>query len=72
MEVVVSHRRTSLWTTGVLLAASAAALKKMGHTVKVLPAWGSIGHMQAIRIDPRTGTMMAGGDPRRTAYAMGY
>jgi gamma-glutamyltranspeptidase/glutathione hydrolase len=49
-----------------------AALKAMGHKVTVLPGWGSLGHMQAIRIDPRTGTMMAGGDPRRTAYAMGY
>ena len=49
-----------------------AALKTMGHHLKVLPGWGSLGHMQAIRIDPRTGTMMAGGDPRRTAYAMGY
>jgi gamma-glutamyltranspeptidase/glutathione hydrolase len=49
-----------------------AALKAMGHKVKVLPGWGSLGHMQAIRIDPKTGTMMAGGDPRRTAYAMGY
>jgi gamma-glutamyltranspeptidase/glutathione hydrolase len=49
-----------------------AALKAMGHTVRVLPGWGSLGHMQAIRVDPRTGRMMAGGDPRRTAYAMGY
>lgn len=49
-----------------------AALKAMGHKVTVLPGWGSLGHMQAIRVDPRTGTMMAGGDPRRTAYAMGY
>jgi len=49
-----------------------AALKAMGHTVRVLPGWGSLGHMQAIRVDPRTGAMMAGGDPRRTAYAMGY
>jgi len=49
-----------------------AALKAMGHTIRVLPGWGSLGHMQAIKIDPRTGTMMAGGDPRRTAYAMGY
>lgn len=48
------------------------ALKAMGHKVTVLPGWGSLGHMQAIRIDPKTGTMMAGGDPRRTAYAMGY
>jgi gamma-glutamyltranspeptidase/glutathione hydrolase len=53
-------------------AETSAALKAMGHTVRVLPGWGSLGHMQAIRIDPKTGTMMAGGDPRRTAYAMGY
>jgi gamma-glutamyltranspeptidase/glutathione hydrolase len=53
-------------------AATIAALKAMGHNVRVLPGWGSLGHMQAIRLDPKTGTMMAGGDPRRTAYAMGY
>ena len=48
------------------------ALKAMGHKVRVLPGWGSIGHMQTIRIDPVTGTLTAGGDPRRTGYAMGY
>ena len=53
-------------------AETIAALKAMGHKVQVLPGWGSLGHMQAIRVDPRTGVMMAGGDPRRTAYAMGY
>lgn len=52
--------------------ATIAALRQMGHDVRVLPGWGSLGHMQAIRIDPKTGAMMAGGDPRRTAYAMGY
>ncbi len=49
-----------------------AALKAMGHNLRVLPGWGSLGHMQAIRIDPKTGTMMAGADPRRTGYAVGY
>jgi gamma-glutamyltranspeptidase/glutathione hydrolase len=39
------------------------ALKAMGHKVTVLPGWGSLGHVQAIRVDPKTGTMMAGGDP---------
>jgi gamma-glutamyltranspeptidase/glutathione hydrolase len=53
-------------------AETIAALKAMGHAIRVLPGWGSLGHMQAIRFDPKTGTMMAGGDPRRTAYAMGF
>jgi gamma-glutamyltranspeptidase / glutathione hydrolase len=48
------------------------ALKAMGHKVRVLPGWGSIGHMQTIKIDLVTGAMTAGGDPRRTGYAMGY
>jgi gamma-glutamyltranspeptidase/glutathione hydrolase len=53
-------------------AATIDALKAMGHSVRVLPGWGSIGHMQTIRIDPVTGAITAGGDPRRTGYAMGY
>ena len=53
-------------------AETIAALKAMGHKVTVLSGWGSLGNMQAVRIDPKTGTMMAGGDPRRTAYAVGY
>ncbi len=48
------------------------ALKAMGHKLRVLPGWGSIGHMQTIRVDPVTGALTAGGDPRRTGYAMGY
>ncbi len=42
------------------------ALKAMGHTVGVLPGWGSLGHMQTIRVDPVTGTLTAGGDPQHT------
>ncbi len=53
-------------------AATIEALKAMGHKLRVSPGWGSIGHMQTIRIDPVTGTITAGGDPRRTGYAMGY
>ena len=52
--------------------ATIEALRTMGHTIDVLPGWGSIGHVQAIRIDPVTGAMTAGADPRRTGYAMGY
>ena len=53
-------------------AATIAALEAMGHTVEVLPGWGSLGHMQVIRIDQKTGARTAGADPRRTGYAMGY
>jgi gamma-glutamyltranspeptidase/glutathione hydrolase len=52
--------------------ATIEALRKMGHTLRVQPGWGSIGHMQTIRIDPVNGTITAGGDPRRTGYAIGY
>jgi gamma-glutamyltranspeptidase/glutathione hydrolase len=53
-------------------AATLEALKAMGHKLRVSPGWGSIGHMQTIKIDLVTGTITAGGDPRRTGYAMGY
>jgi gamma-glutamyltranspeptidase/glutathione hydrolase len=53
-------------------AATIDALKAMGHRVSVQPGWGSIGHMQTIKIDLVTGAITAGGDPRRTGYAMGY
>ena len=57
---------------GRVAPATIAALKAMGHKVEVLPGWGSLGHMQVIRIDQKTGAMTAGADPRRTGYAMGY
>src|SRR5262249_18478199 len=63
VEVQVENRIT---------AETIEALKAIGHKVRGLPGWGSRGPMPAIRIDPITGTMMAGADPRRTGYAMGY
>ncbi len=57
---------------GRVPAATISALRAMGHTVEVLPGWGSLGNMQVIRIDQKTGAMTAGADPRRTGYAMGY
>ena len=32
----------------------------------------AIGNMQGILRNPRTGTMTAGADPRRTGYAIGW
>lgn len=53
-------------------AGDIAALRALGHTVTVLPGWGSLGHMQVIARDPKTGRLIAGADPRRTGYAMGF
>jgi len=57
---------------GRVPAATIEGLRALGHTVTVLPGWGSLGHMQVIRIDEKTGARTAGADPRRTGYAMGY
>lgn len=57
---------------GRVPAEDVAALRALGHKVEVLPGWGSLGHMQVIQVDPRTGRYIAGADPRRTGYAMGY
>jgi len=53
-------------------AGDVAALRALGHRVTVLPGWGSLGHMQVIARDPKTGRLVAGADPRRTGYAMGF
>lgn len=57
---------------GRVSADDIAALRALGHKVTVLPGWGSLGHMQVIAVDPRTGRLIAGADPRRTGYAMGF
>lgn len=49
-----------------------AGLKARGHAVQVLEAYAEImGSSQAIMIDPETGVLKAGADPRRQAYAIG-
>lgn len=64
--------KVTVQVEGRMAEATIEALKAMGHELRVQPGWGSIGHMQTIRIDPVTGAITAGGDPRRTGYAMGY
>jgi gamma-glutamyltranspeptidase/glutathione hydrolase len=57
---------------GRFAPATVKALQAMGHKVRVTEGFGSIGNIQGIKVDFATGAMMAGSDPRRTAYAMGY
>jgi len=54
-------------------AATLSALRAMGHTMKPAGSFtAAVGGMQAIVIDPDTGAMTAGADPRRTGYAIGW
>ena len=46
-------------------------LVEMGHDVQAVREY-SIGSMQGIVRNPETGTMMAGADPRRMMYAVGW
>ena len=46
-------------------------LAEMGHDVQAVREY-SIGSMQGILRNPETGTMMAGADPRRMMYAVGW
>jgi gamma-glutamyltranspeptidase/glutathione hydrolase len=47
------------------------ALKQRGHKLKVNGPW-SLGMNAAIIIDPRTGVLSAGADPRYDAYALAW
>ena len=48
-----------------------ARLGQLGHEVELASAW-AFGSMQGILKDLATGTWLAGADPRRVAYAVGY
>jgi gamma-glutamyltranspeptidase / glutathione hydrolase len=49
------------------------ALQQWGHRITLTSDFtAAAGGMQAIVVDPKTGTMMAGADPRRTGYAVGW
>jgi gamma-glutamyltranspeptidase/glutathione hydrolase len=47
-----------------------AALETRGH--RVMTAFGAFGGFQGILIDPRSGVMMGGSDPRKDGQAVGY
>ena len=50
-----------------------ADLERRGHTVTPLGDWSmTVGGGQGIAIHPENGVMMAGADPRRDSYALGF
>jgi gamma-glutamyltranspeptidase/glutathione hydrolase len=54
-------------------AASIQKLQEWGHKINATSDFtAAVGGMQAIVIDQKKGTMLAGADPRRTGYAVGW
>jgi gamma-glutamyltranspeptidase/glutathione hydrolase len=50
-----------------------AALRARGHVIRELPDWSwVVGGGQGVWLDPATGALAGGADPRRDGYAMGW
>jgi gamma-glutamyltranspeptidase/glutathione hydrolase len=47
-------------------------LKARGHNLRTVPAVSISGCATAVMLDPRTGSRLAGADPRRDCYAIAY
>ena len=53
-------------------AATVQALSARGHGCRTLGPWEASGSEVMIRVDPATGALFGGADPRRDAYAIGF
>jgi gamma-glutamyltranspeptidase len=47
-------------------------LLRRGQPVRTIGAWAAMGSEVMIQLDPDTGALAGGADPRRDAYAIGY
>jgi len=64
------HTGSGVALESAIAADVRAALEKRGH--KLVAAPGTYGGYQAIMVDPRTGVLMGGSDPRKDGLAIGY
>jgi gamma-glutamyltranspeptidase/glutathione hydrolase len=60
----------ALWLESAIDDAVRHSLGMRGHTVG--DGRGMMGGFQGIMIDPRTGVLMGGSDPRKDGLAIGY
>ena len=67
------HDAGRLYLEGRFPVDLAANLRHRGHDVEVTDDWSYLaGGAQAIMIDPASGLLQAGADPRREGYAIGF
>jgi gamma-glutamyltranspeptidase / glutathione hydrolase len=66
----INHGGGGLQVESAIPAAAREGLVRRGHTV--VAAIGAFGGFQGILIDPRTGVLMGGSDPRKDGLAIGY
>ncbi len=66
----INHGGAGLQVESAIAGAVREGLIRRGH--KVVEAIGAFGGFQGILIDPRTGVLMGGSDPRKDGLAIGY
>ena len=49
-----------------------AELERRGHKLNRTPPWGGSGNLEGFTIDPATGAILGGYDPRRNSIAIGW
>ncbi len=65
--------RDTLHMEGRFPAATLESLERRGHLIDRWPAWQEMaGHAHGITIDPHSGTLSGGSDPRSDGAAVGY
>jgi gamma-glutamyltranspeptidase/glutathione hydrolase len=77
LQDAIEAPRARLWdgtlvqVEGRIDAAVIAELKRRGHGAEAFADWTmKVGGMQAVAVDPATGVMTGGADPRRDGYAV--
>jgi gamma-glutamyltranspeptidase/glutathione hydrolase len=66
----VRHAGTALAVESGIGEAAREGLRQRGHTL--IDGRGAMGGYQAVMIDPQTGVLMAGSDPRKDGLAIGW
>jgi gamma-glutamyltranspeptidase/glutathione hydrolase len=69
----IEHLRGRVGFERRMDAATRATLSGMGHELFEFPAWSDrVGGVEGVAVDPATGVMLGGYDPRRNSMATGW